>query len=684
MASAVLNQSASASAPDSASKLFESSGSNYKYKDTDEHNLTTVLTPDSPRVSQPDEINIDLKQHQLALIYKCDQIEHTSHIPFKVSDDTDPRFKYEVKSKVGVIADVVGSGKTLSILGLIAKFKSYMPKYNFLDINFHQTYNSSGYIGVKTVGCPSIDVINTTFVVVPHTIFTQWKDVVSKTVTDMVCYLINNKKSLELFNSYIEQCPDGMNEPTQQTRLANLNKTDFIVVSSTFVQRLAPQLFNQYNYRIFIRRLVIDEGDSIKMTRDFLNLTPMFTWIVTSTYQSVINPSGKVQYQNSLTGEVSDYYNWQAGFTTRKKVSGFQHRGFVYNMALSFSQQIKPLNVRKLFIVKNDNEFVNMAFKLEPAVERIIKCAMPLSLHVISHAVSNSILNKINAGDLEGALDELECDRVSEKDLIDAVTKDLNHKLENKKIEFEMKSKMNWPSEQIKKETLDKIVTKIKELEIKIQNITDKLNDNKVCNICFDDIETTTIAPCCNTKFCFECITKWLALQTVNKTCPFCRHPLGINSLILVDEQGSKKKVEKAANKLLSKIDTFRVIVKERKELEANLKLLVFTDYSSSLNKYIPVLEELGLTYSKISGTTATIAKRIREFKSTDNGIDCLLLNAEFCASGLNLENTTDIFITHKMTGSKMHQIIGRGQRPGRQGQLNVWKLFYENEMNNN
>ena len=48
-------------------------------------------------------------------------------------------------------------------------------------------------------------------------------------------------------------------------------------------------------------------------------------------------------------------------------------------MAVSFSQT-KPTDVRKLFIVKNDNEFVNMAFKLEPAIERIIKCAMPLSL----------------------------------------------------------------------------------------------------------------------------------------------------------------------------------------------------------------------------------------------------------------------------------------------------------------
>mgnify|MGYP001412027594 CR=1 FL=1 len=77
-----------------------------------------------------------------------------------------------------------------------------------------------------------------------------------------------------------------------------------------------------------------------------------------------------------------------------------------------------------------------------------------------------------------------------------------------------------------------------------------------------------------------------------------------------------------------------------------------------------------------------TITKKIKEYKDvSENGIDCLLLNAEYCASGLNLENTTDIVITHKMSNEKMTQIIGRGQRPGRVGRLNVWKLFYETEI---
>ena len=48
-----------------------------------------------------------------------------------------------------------------------------------------------------------------------------------------------------------------------------------------------------------------------------------------------------------------------------------------------------------------------MAFRLEAPTEQIIECEMPLSLKVLSHAVSFSILNKINAGDIRGALDEL-------------------------------------------------------------------------------------------------------------------------------------------------------------------------------------------------------------------------------------------------------------------------------------
>ena len=82
-------------------------------------------------------------------------------------------------------------------------------------------------------------------------------------------------------------------------------------------------------------------------------------------------------------------------------------------------------------------------------------------------------------------------------------------------------------------------------------------------------------------------------------------------------------------------------------------------------------------------GSVATISNTIRRYKSTEceDKIDILMLNADFCASGMNLENTTDIVMFHSMSEQKTKQIIGRGQRPGRVEALNVWKLCYSTEL---
>lgn len=659
---------------------------NYVYTDDDETNLTTILTADSPRISQPDNIGLELKQHQLAMIYKCDMVERTCQTPFKVTSKKDPRFKYDVKTKIGIIGDVVGSGKTFTVLGLIDKFRDSVPKYNSIDFFEHhnEMRSHNSLVNIKTVASPAIDVVNTTVIIVPHTILTQWKEAILKNVKNLKYAIVNNKKTLTQFEKDIRNGVDDSEENFRAMCVESLKSYDFILMSSTFTPKVSDMIYHIFgNYDIYIRRLVIDEGDSIKLPRHVIgNIHPMFTWIVTSTYQSLLNPDGLVKWLNPSTGQISDYYSYENGFTLRKRLAGILHKGYVYNMMLHFSNisQMELNDFRKLFVLKNDNSFVNMAFQLKPPIQHVIECDMPLSLRVLSNVVSNSILNKINAGDLRGALDELECDKVSEKDLIDAVTKDLKARLENKVIEYEMNSKMNWANDTAKQEALAKIKTKITELESKIENIKSKLNDNTACNICFDDITTTALAPCCNTKFCFECITKWLTQNGNTSSCPFCRGKLDLNSLILVDEHAHKNNITK--KQLRSKLDMFKSIIKQRIKEEPNIKILVFSDYVNTLNNYIPALIDLGISYTQISGTTATISKKVREFKeNTGPKIDCLLLNAEYCASGLNLENTTDIFITHKMSGSKTHQIIGRGQRPGRVGRLNVWKMYYKTEM---
>ena len=194
----------------------------------------------------------------------------------------------------------------------------------------------------------------------------------------------------------------------------------------------------------------------------------------------------------------------------------------------------------------------------------------------------------------------------------------------------------------------------------------------------YDDIENVSVTKCCNTKFCVECISTWLH---TNKQCPFCRAHITNENICVVTnnlpESGAGSKYE-----LPTKIQNLKNII-EKNKTNDNFKLLIFADYDNSFNNIISYLNEENLKFSKVMGSVATISNTIRRYKSTEceDKIDILMLNADFCASGMNLENTTDIVMFHSMSEQKTKQIIGRGQRPGRVGALNVWKLCYSTEL---
>jgi SNF2 family DNA or RNA helicase len=63
------------------------------------------------------------------------------------------------------------------------------------------------------------------------------------------------------------------------------------------------------------------------------------------------------------------------------------------------------------------------------------------------------------------------------------------------------------------------------------------------------------------------------------------------------------------------------------------------------------------------------------------DALNMLFVNARSFGSGLNLENTTDIIMFHKLDSELEKQVIGRAQRFGRSEPLNIWYLLHENEM---
>ena len=118
---------------------------------------------------QPKDIKIPLKSHQLTLLKKCSELENSSHNPIILLDTANDT-ESELQSTFGIIGDIVGSGKTLSILSIIAKqpiLKNRLPKM----IN-------KGSITCTERCLSDFEVKPYNIIVVPHTIYKQWKSTI--------------------------------------------------------------------------------------------------------------------------------------------------------------------------------------------------------------------------------------------------------------------------------------------------------------------------------------------------------------------------------------------------------------------------------------------------------------------------------------------------------------------------
>ena len=603
-----------------------------------------ILDQNSPKINQPDKINIRLKEHQKSLVYKCRELENSTNKQISVDGK-------KIVTKFGIIGDIVGSGKTLSVLSLIATCPV---------VNTHITRNVSNSLVSVTYDTPEPPVVKHNVIIVPHNILKQWSDTIDKhTQLKYIC--INNTKSLEKYK--------------EETVKPEFDDYDIILVSST---RYNQFMVIKENYDKVFSRVIFDEADSIKIPACHV-IRSSFLWFVTSTYNTLCCPYGQRYYINEETGQYRNWNDFHNGFTKVHYIDGIKNTGFIKNTMSSLNQSQLLKTIKPHIIIKNSDEYIKQAFDLPDYITHILKSKNPISLSVLNSFASKEIMDRINGGDIQGAIEKLNCHKVSEKDLIKGVTNDFEEKLHNKKIELKMKSQMTYSSENAKIESLTKIKEKINDLETKINGIKDKINDNNLCCICYDDIENMSVTMCCNTKFCIECISKWLH---TNKMCPFCRASITNDNICVVTDNiptggGGKKE-------LPTKIEHLMNIIEQNKD-NSSFKLLVFADFDNSFNDTIKYLQSIGIKYSRVMGTTASIEKTLRRYKNTNindpERVDVLMLNADYCASGINLENTSDIVIYHTMTEQKTKQIIGRGQRPGRVGPLNVWGLCYSTEI---
>uniref|UniRef100_A0A6C0HLD6 RING-type domain-containing protein n=1 Tax=viral metagenome TaxID=1070528 RepID=A0A6C0HLD6_9ZZZZ len=465
-----------------------------------------------------------------------------------------------------------------------------------------------------------------------------------------------------------------------------VEKLDVILVSATFYNLLVMYI-NRGNY--IVNRVLIDECNSIKGV-NLIEIPNNFTWLITSSISSLLTHNG----YNVTFGPPNTY-----GYRRTIRERCILSTGFILNCANKLYSNISENY--KLFLI-NDPKYIEQSMLLPEVLNIIIICKDNLNIQILNGIVSHDIMKMLNAGDVDGIIDKLECITGTENDIIKMVTQKYQDDIKLK--EYALQINLNKPNYTAKYETegTKNLRLAIADLQNKIVCIEERISAVDSCPICYDDISNPCITPCCQKKMCLGCIT--MALNKSGK-CPCCNLGLLINNLISLivrdttgatGTQGKQSKQNKQTSfdemKFEEKIEfikntsgdfakyenmdrIFSIICSNDKK-----KVLIFTEYESALNtKVIAILDKYKLAYGRLKGSGTAIDKQIDGYRNSD--IDCLMINSKYFGSGTNLENTTDIIIIHKMHSDVEMQVIGRAQRFGREGNLRIWKLYYQNEM---
>lgn len=112
-------------------------------------------------------------------------------------------------------------------------------------------------------------------------------------------------------------------------------------------------------------------------------------------------------------------------------------------------------------------------------------------------------------------------------------------------------------------------------------------------------------------------------------------------------------------------------------------KVMVYSKYPKIFNAIESFTADNSIGYSDFEeGTEEKLKQTMDNFKANSN-INILGAHSVMFSCGTNLENLTHIIFVHKVSPDIKKQVIGRGQRPGRDSPLTVIELLHKNEIDN-
>lgn len=596
------------------------------------------ITADHPRAQQPPNCNITLKEHQLSLLYKCIDLENHDQ---KLLDY--PRIAPFVKdcdsfrTSIGVIADRVGAGKSYVVLSLIAS--------NNIQ-NDQRTIIKSTALNQLAFHVKDLKpVIKTNIIVVPHNLSSQWSQYLASFGCGLEYRIVNKRKFLELIKQ---------EDPSFDT-------LDVIVVTATYYNELVTIINNK---NVKVQRVFFDEVDSLNIPNCH-RIPANFTWFITASYGNLLYPKGYSRYCHR-----TQRYVYCA--------NGIRNAGFLKNVFVDMYANLHK-DFSKLIMLKSSPSFLESSMRLPTMNMNVIKCKTPHVINVLHGLVDKAVIECLNAGDVTAAISHVSpSNKGSEDNIVKMLIDKYHGQIRNTQLRLNMTREMTFENERDRAIEISNMEKRMQEIQQKINAITERVKSSNMCSICFDDVVNKTITKCCQNSFCFACLHIWLSKSP---TCPLCKSRMNKDSTFVVADdvpevQESNVPDVNVIGEHNDKFTNFKLLMQQRKQ---NAKVLVCSNFDRTLIELESIMAKMNIKFDFIKGNGDQIRCIVDRYKTGHT--DVLIVNTREYGSGLNLENTTDIVMFHKFDTQLEQQVIGRAQRMGRTGPLNIHYLLHENEI---
>jgi hypothetical protein len=605
------------------------------------------LDNESPRCVQPAKIKKQLKPHQLACLYKAIMMENHRKIRYITGE--------EIESNIGILGDIVGYGKTLIALSIVA--------HNNLDniwvnnekiISYHSSKAYNYFkLSSKNKNIAALNkIINSTLIVVPRgPVYVQWERTLRES-TNLKYLAIEN---LNFINKNMPKYDTDYDEIINY-----FNQYDVILIKNTTLSILFkyydPHYFSLYkdqkhsSYIYKWKRVIVDECHDI--INKIEGLSYLYIWLISGTYLNICD--------RVYSSSISLHHNMKE---------------FIKEEYLNF------------MLVKCNKDFVKESFDIPPIVETFYLCKMSKYLKVIKNYISQNVLEKINANDISGAIKELGGKNETETGIANLICADMNKAIQNKYKEKDYITLLDI-ADDVKANKLKMIEQELINLNEKLKDLTERISEieNKTCAICLDNITHPIILDCTHI-FCGSCIINLLNNRGMTgdniKRCPNCRKEITSTDNLTAIVPDKKEEAVKLSNKdsigkgILSKEDTLIELILNNRAG----KFIVFSRVDAAFSKITEILTTNNITHACLKGNTNQMMNILNNFKYGNTNV--ILLTTQYAGSGIDISVATDVIILHSMDADKQ-QAIGRAQRVGRIAPLKVHNLCYEHELNQN